>query len=137
MTNKTGTFLDNRPKRTSRESLALPTPPLPLTAGALLSKPLVHRLFCNIQSPDGRDCRLNLGPKAPKFYFFCSSASLFLMAAYSAAVIPDGTYGLEFSAPQVVALRLLFFVPSLFAPLSSFRAESHVSSRDVTLLRTG
>ena len=58
------------------------------------------------------------------------------MAAYSAADIPDGAYGLEFSVPQVVALRL-FFVPS-FAPLSSFRAESHVlvSSRvvHVTLL---
>lgn len=61
------------------------------------------------------------------------------MAAYSAADIPDGAYGLEFSVPQVVALRL-FFVPS-FAPLSSFRAESHVlvSSRvvHVTLLRSG
>lgn len=61
------------------------------------------------------------------------------MAAYSAADIPDGAYGLEFSVPQVVALRLIF-VPS-FAPLSSFRAESHVlvSSRvvHVTLLRSG
>jgi len=82
-------------------------PPAPLTsasppfrADALLSKPRVHRFDITIQSPSGRDDRLNRGPHAPKFFLESSSDSDCFIFAYSSGDRPDGVYGAELASDQ-------------------------------------